>query len=818
MPAPSPASQLDGISTTSKGMHSGVQPRLLPVDQLAFAVNITNRNGLPRTRPPLRKIALTYADLPNDAPGTTQTRATKALFQCASFYQAYGGGENCLVASIGGRLFRYLVGTSNIVQDISVAGDLNSSINPSCWMWQAEDFLIVNNGSADPLFFDGSGTRRSKGSGGNELPAGCAGTYVQGRVWMVLPNQQQPSQAFIAGDLVYSHGFNDGFGGRAAVLQTTELSLFSGGGVLSVPISAGPVTAMGTVAVADTSLGQGALQIMTRSAVFSFNAPYDRTQWPTSPVPLFTVGLPNYGAVGARALATVNGDMWYRSLDGVRSYQVGRRDLNSWVQTPLSVEVERILSGDTATMLDQCNCVLFDNRWIVSVSPFAVRGRGTAWRGLVALDFNNISNLTTRSTPCYDGLWTGLNVLQVVKGAFNGVERCFVFALDCNAEIVLYELARDTGRPGFDWDGTSDLAIQSVVESRSMGWRDAGNVLKRLKCADLYLDKLAGPGAGQVGFEFKYRSDEDPFWAAWHSFGLCAPVKDCSTASCPTFAEVKEQYRTYLRLPEPPDGAANCSKITHRQRRTGYEFQVRMAVTGYFQLNRLHVWAEPMPDSVVTACPTSQNCSLVPCEAETGTPGEGGIPGCVGIITEPMTAWIVTEGGVILRTEDQPRCLPTGGGTPPGGGGGGGTPGGGPTGGDGGGGCTGPNCNITLPQWPPDTNPFCEAPILYGAIMVQDPVTGVSTTPGINPGALDPYSYLASINAPPGCANAWAQDVWNHFINDVDANTWTKARLVWVSLPTSGFDFQASSVYPAMTGPYIQTIDLYLKISVEYCK
>src|SRR4029078_2049542 len=143
-------------------MHTWVHPRLLPLDQLAFAINVTGRGGLPRTRPVWRKVALDYRD--ND----TQTHAPGALFQGASFYQAYGSGENCLVASIGGRLFRYLVGSTRVVQDISLAADLNDSLNPNGWMWRAEEFLIVQNGQAMPLFFDGAGVRRSGGAAKEE--------------------------------------------------------------------------------------------------------------------------------------------------------------------------------------------------------------------------------------------------------------------------------------------------------------------------------------------------------------------------------------------------------------------------------------------------------------------------------------------------------------------------------------------------------------------------------------------------------------------------------------------------------------------------
>ena len=88
MPKPHPKAELDGISQVRKGMNSGVAPRILPPDQLAFAINVTNRGGLPKTRPVWRKVALVYRDGVGEPTGSTRARATQALFQGAAAYVA----------------------------------------------------------------------------------------------------------------------------------------------------------------------------------------------------------------------------------------------------------------------------------------------------------------------------------------------------------------------------------------------------------------------------------------------------------------------------------------------------------------------------------------------------------------------------------------------------------------------------------------------------------------------------------------------------------------------------------------------------------
>lgn len=813
MPAPASNATLDGLSIVREGMHSGINPRLLPKDQVAMAVNCTFRNGLPRTRPVWVKQTLHFPD------ETTQERAS-GLFQTASFYQGYGNNNSCLVAMIGGRLFRYDVGGGVVeVQEITPTGDQNDPTKETAWMWQAEDWLIVQNGQANPWFFDGSGVRRSAGEAGNELPPGCMGCYVQGRVWQVLPSaQQEPSQAYIAGDLVYSHGETGPWGGREAVLQTTELSLVPGGRPFSVPVSAGNITGMGSTAVMDTSLGQGSLLVHTLGSVFSVNVPFDREQWFTSGSPLVVVSLPNYGTMSHDAIASVNGDQWYRSLDGIRSYQIGRRDQGTWVSTPLSVEMDQVINLDTPQWMNRASGVLFNNRYLVTCAPFVTEGRGTTYRGVIALDFNNVSTLTTRSQPCYDGLWTGVFVKKLVKGFFNGRERCFAWGLACDGGLELWELLEDD-HGYFDWDGSADVGVECFFETRSMGWGDNGNVLKRFQTVDLYLDRLAGND--EVSFEFKYRSDQDPIWNDWKTFELCAPIKSCpSGEGCQVPVQVREQYRTYLRLSDPAD--TPCKPNTGRSPRTGYEFQVLAWWKGFVQWNRMHCWATVLSDSVYNAClPGPSACQVVEgCDEPwfnytvngcgnvpplPPTPGPtGDVPSIITEQGEPITVEDNTDKGI--RTEDQlPVPGPTPTPQPP-------IPVGPPQ----------PHVppNVTKPTWPPPDPYPCPgqgydlSPLQITDDTVSPPVAGYVGVPNV----ADPNQWMLD-NTPDGqgadAIQRWANAVWLQFLSE--GTPYSNARVVWYNLPTSGDGFMASAAFTSPQGILNTVTDLDWKLVVETC-
>jgi hypothetical protein len=603
MPAPASNSLRDALGPMPQGINSGLSPTLLAPTQLAFGVNITCRGGFPHNRPPWRKLAISYAN------ADTAALATHAIFQGAAYYSSFGNNPSCLIASIGGRIFRYVINNNRCyVQDLTPGTDVNNPTLEQAWLAQGQDFLLINDGESRPYVFDGAVVKRLPE--GTYLPASRQVHYVNGRFVVVLPD----ARSYIASDLVYNTASGTAtYKYRDSILRTTDNEAILAGASFAVPLNAGPITALFSAAIPDTSLGQGPLQVATLGGIFSVNLPLDATLWTTTEQPTQVISLPNGGVTGQYSVATVNGDAWYRAPDGLRSFQVARRDFNTWVQTPLSFELARVLPFDTASLLGHSSAVNFNNRFLCTCSPYRVRGRGIAHRGLVSLDFNNISSLTTRSQPAYDGLWTGQPVLQLVKGRFNGVERCFAFCLACDDTITLYEIGYDdTAR--FDYDGSDEVPMECWLETGAILGREGdprGTILKRLLAADLWLSNLSGTGSGNVTFNVSYVSDEYPCWQTWGSeFALCAPACAQPT-NCTQPVTTHPQYATFLRLPQPAD---TCNPVTDRPHRTGYHFQVKLAWTGHAQLNDLITWAVATPENLDgRACTTTPTCTALQC-------------------------------------------------------------------------------------------------------------------------------------------------------------------------------------------------------------
>jgi hypothetical protein len=148
----------DALRSIPGGCHAGVDPQSIPRTKAAFLKNATVRGEFVTHRPSYRKITLSFADI------SLIGGATQALFQAACYHKAVTGIES-LMAAVGGRLFQFAVsGTTATVTELTSPSLLQSGSAPQAWLWQSERFLIFQDGTNLPLFFDGNSTRRSLGN------------------------------------------------------------------------------------------------------------------------------------------------------------------------------------------------------------------------------------------------------------------------------------------------------------------------------------------------------------------------------------------------------------------------------------------------------------------------------------------------------------------------------------------------------------------------------------------------------------------------------------------------------------------------------
>lgn len=594
-----PKRMSDGLVDVSGGMDSGKSPSLasaanpdgLARNQVAFAVNCTSRGGKLKPRPGLKQIRLDLSAVDG---------YSAALFQGAEFYDP-GNGRPVLVASIGGRQFQYSV-NSGAVAELTIAGDPNAPNLNFAYFLQAENYLVIQDGQANPIIYNGAMARRADQSQ-SEVPCGTIMAYTMGRIAVTLTD----GYSYRIGDLVFGPSGTLANGYRDAVLKFTENNYLSEGGDLTARVfgtsnDLGPITAMRPLAQLDNSLGQGPLQIFTTNGGFSVNLPFDRTTWKNLANPLQAVDLLSFGALSQSSAQLVNSDIYYRAKDGIRSLINAIRYFGQPGNTPMSREMDRVLAFDDRDLLAWSSAVNFDNRYLLTCSPVKT-AFGVYHRGLIALDLDLVSSLREKDPPAYDGLWIGPKILKVIKGEFNGADRCFIFSLEEDNTVGLWELTLDNR---FDNDATP-IIWWFETPAYPFGFPFT---LKRLDTGDMWIDDVTGA----VVFNLSFRPDRYPGWIAWQSWAECANTTNCQldpATGCLTIKSLQEQFRPRMTFKRPPE---TVDHVTKRPFCDGYEHQARVSVSGYCEITQLRLHAFERQETAYGPLLTAADCvDLIVC-------------------------------------------------------------------------------------------------------------------------------------------------------------------------------------------------------------
>ena len=300
------------------------------------------------------------------------------------------------------------------------------------------------------------------------------------------------------------------------------------------------------------------------SCRISCQAPVDRTTWKNLTNPILTTALIGSGACSQDSVSPASGDLLFRSSDGlIRSLLMARLDFNQWGNTPISREVTRVLSQEDLSLLAFSTSTVFDNRFLMGAQMKQAQ-RGVYSSSLVALNFDPISSLRGKDPSIYDGQWGGLNILQLVSGFFNGVQRCFAICLSQDlTQIEIHEILT-TDAADYD-DGNTP--ISPYLESPVL-FGPAVNQKHdylRLLYGEIYVDSLVGT----VQFQAFYKPDQWPNWVPWHSW-----TQTFTPGTDPGF-------RPRVGLPEPD--ATVFDVANNRPLRQGYNFQFKLMATGKFR-------------------------------------------------------------------------------------------------------------------------------------------------------------------------------------------------------------------------------------------
>lgn len=558
---------VDGQNAWEGGVDSSRSPTLIADNQTAWAVNTTFRGGYAKPRPGINKVKLgTMSD-------SIQELLSTGYFQGSGIYEGSGCAVS-LIASISGHLIKFDLSHSNSVTDITIAGDPGAPYLPKVYFQQAEKYLVIQDQGNLPVIYDGVSTRRSDPAN-KEVPTGGPMAYGKGRLWVAI------GKSYVGGDLVGADGTPD------SVIRFTENTFLNEGGSFYIPSQQGDcssITAMAFGSNIDTSLGEGDLLVFTANSIFAFQAPIDRTVWKNLSYPIQRFALLDYGSLSHDSVVTVNGDLFFRAQDGIRSFVYARRDfIERWGNTPVSGEVNRALDYDDETLLISSSAVNFDNRLLMTVGPTR-HDRGTVHRALVALDFDLITNMREKLPPAWEGVWTGVKILQIHRFRLNGEQVCYFFGVDDAGHIGLWQLTKSAI---FD---NSITPIEWSFETKCYSF-GSSFARKRLLHNEIWIDSVVG----EVDIQTRFRADEKSCWTPWHHSTECGDKGSCdSDADYCGIRMVKPGVKNRVTSTMATNECGADGPVA-----VGYDHQLRLEFKGAARLKRLRLSADIVPEGIV---------------------------------------------------------------------------------------------------------------------------------------------------------------------------------------------------------------------------
>jgi len=546
-----------GFSTCPGGVSSAVSPQLLPGGQFAWGFDVAVRGGKPHTRPPFVELS---CGLP------------QGLHQCTSYFGVQGG---MIVTMIGGRLYRVRIGANIYSWEPIPLSFVNSPIIKQAWMQQTVESLIIQDGQSDPIIYNGGTARRATS---DEVPRGRMMAYGNGRLWVAINLRE-----LVAGDIRTRDPGSE--------LKFTETNYLSGGG--SLYFSRG-ITGLDFIPVTGAA-DFGTLMVFGPDYAESIRADVtSRDSW-AQMAGFVTNVFRDIGASGDWGIAQVNQDLYWRDSHGnIRSLQNSISTQNSPGSTPISREVSRIVAYDSEKLLPWVSSVYFDNRLLMTASPYLNVSGGISFKDIVSLDFAPISTMQMKAPPAYDGQWTGLpGVAQLVTGDFNGMNRAFAITSDEEGINRIWEmLPEGRGRDDISLSCGSGLEtispIKCFVEYPSINF-GTENRRKRLERCDVWLSGLEA----EFNMTAYWRTDNTQKWTKWDEVAVCAKVTDAATSTPHTWKNLLPEQRPQIKTFTIPDG---IDEVTRYGLQIGFQFQIRLEWTGKAQVEKMALYGTELPD------------------------------------------------------------------------------------------------------------------------------------------------------------------------------------------------------------------------------
>jgi len=558
------------------------------------AVNRFFRHDRNRTRPSFRQITLTF-----------DTEEDRIWFeggngQGAHFYNSYPAtGQPRLIASIAGKIFaiRMLGGNNG---HASVIAEGNNPRFTHAWFGQGFEWLVINDGIKEPIFWDGVNPSRRSDVADGEMPTSSVIAFIHGR--FVIASADGKNTIRVS-EIVYANTNAD----RTDILKFPSV-------IPSFDIATNLGNAMGLqpMPFLDTGTATNELVVLCQNGFTSFDFNRPEETFLTEP-PIQKISLVGEGCVSSHGFATLNGDVFYRRSDGIGSYRNARVEYSQqWSNTPISRAVDHWLQPDRSDLLEFVPMVSWQNMVFCGTSPLMTppnnpcAGYHRYCRGFVVLDAQSMSTTSRDGVPVWHGMWTGIRPWAFIEGRINTAQRCFAFSFDRDGKNRLYEISLENGDDLF---GTAPRKIYSRYDTGSMGSVEGRTSLFGLKKFTGGVLEMAEI-LKESTYNVSYRPDGAPCWVpvADGTVGCdCPDFNPCGVNSQPAFAR---QY-----FPSVADD--QCVPGTEQPGNVFHHCQVRVEMEGSMKIERMNIRFDVENESQIASC-SGTGCAPIDCCPDAG--------------------------------------------------------------------------------------------------------------------------------------------------------------------------------------------------------
>lgn len=483
------------------GQDADTEPSSLKPFTVAKAVNRVFRGGINRTRPPFIEKKIDFDN------SEEEELFTRGNFQgWCDYKKKRPGRRDGIVVAVAGSIFFISLVNERFTCKLVIAGNDPRLLHT--WFCQAEDWLYIQNGKNEAIFWDGqfpSTARRSGGTPDGEMPIGTIMKYIHGRVFLSNAYDQ-----IAASDIIYGTGFTK----TDNTQMFTENTYWAEGGNFGMPTELGRITGMIAMPRQGKDLrGQGELLIFGDNGAQSIEASVPRTEWKSAQIQ--TVTLIGRGCMAHGSLISVNNDAFFRSDDGIASYSSYASDQRKLSFGKISRNVNNWLDQDTPGMLQFCSSIYFDNRVLTTVSPSQSQptkeeyGNHRYHRGIIALDLDKASGVDNDTSIGWDGLWTGVRPCSLIVGHSWPKKRAFAWSYDADGANRIYEISNSglNDEVGGVAKQTEWFYITKRFDGVSSGQSNAFET-KKLAGGEVWVSEISD----RIKIEAKYRPDMNPLW------------------------------------------------------------------------------------------------------------------------------------------------------------------------------------------------------------------------------------------------------------------------------------------------------------------